>query len=349
MLHRFLRSLYRKLSIHRSLQRPLQSVLLAILPLGLLVACNGTISQSPDNSGAGKPLIVGASIWPGFAAHYIAVEKNFFQEAGVTVQDQFFPSATDSNTALMADKIDLLWSGVPDMVFLAEKDPALRLILLSDYSNGADGILARGVSTPADLKQKPIAWEALPLQMLLLNKYLSQANLTQSDMQLLTMPAAEAATAFATQKVDAAITFEPWLTQATSTGQGEVIFSSANTNIIADGLITKTSVIQTHRPEIKAYLKAIDKASQFLQTNSQESLEILSRKLGLKPEEIPEVMATLRLFDLQQNKSVAFNPSDPMNVMDSLKFAAETGTALKFITKPVDPAQLYDDSIVNEL
>jgi NitT/TauT family transport system substrate-binding protein len=293
-----------------------------------------------------KPLIVGSSPWPGFSAHYIAVEKDFFKAEGITVEDNYFQVATDVNTALAAGKLDLAWTGIPDMVTMAGRDPSLRLVMLSDYSNGADGILARNVSNPQDIKGKQIAWESLPLQALLLRKYLESGGMTEKDVELRVIPAAEAASAFAAKKVDVAVTYEPWLTKAAKEGQGTVVFSSKNSNIIPDGLVSKQPVLDARKADIQAYLRAIDNGVQFIKENPEDANAIIAQKLGVTAKEVPDLLNSVRIFTVAENKTVVFNPDDPMNVIDSLKFAAKTGKEIKIVDSSVNPDALYDDTFV---
>lgn len=319
---------------------------LMVATVALLVACQ---SPSPAPLSSTRPLVVGSSPWPGFVGHYVAVAENFPQAEGVTIQDQPFQVATDVNTALLANKVDLAWTGVPDMVTLAGQAPDLRLILLSDYSNGADGILARNIQTAAELKGREIVWEGLPLQAFLLRKYLQTAGLTEKDVTLKVMNAADAAAAFAAKRVDVAVTYEPWLTKSAQQGQGTVIFSSKDTNIIPVGLVAKTEVIEARRADIVAYLKAVQKGLQFYQNDPKAAEAIVAKNLGVTPEEVPAMMQTIRLMSIEDNKNIAFNSSNPLNVIDSLEFAAQTGKEIEIVAPTVDAKTLYDDSIVKAL
>lgn len=315
--------------------------LLLSLFICLLIACS-----TPDQA---TPLKTGFSPWPGFAGIYAASDRGFYADENIEVKENFFQTASDVNTAFLADQLDLAWTGGPDAVILASQEPSLRVILLSDYSNGADGILARGISKPEDLKGQEIAWENLPLQALLLHKYLNSVGLTEADVKLRNITAAEAASAFAAQKIDAAVTYEPWLSKASQAGQGTIIFSSKNTNLIPGVLVAKESFIQEHQDDIIAYMRAFDRGVDFVRENSEEAAQIVAQKLGVTPEEIPPMLETLRLFDAQENQAIIFNPNDPLNVMDSLKFAAQVSQEMELIDQSVDADKLYDDSLVKAL
>ena len=324
-----------------------QYISLAVVTLLLCVACNG--SQQANNANGNASLTVANSPWPGFVAQFIADEKGFYDEEGITIKEQHIMVATDVNTALLTDKVDLAWTGVPDMVVMANSDPSLRLIAVSDYSDGADGILVKDVSTPEDMIGKTIAWEELPLQSLLLQGYLKDSGVSINDLNLTVMGAADAATAFANDKVDVAITFEPWLSSAVEDGKGDLVFTSEGTNLIAGGLVGKTSVIESRRTEIEAYLRALEKGFDFYESNREEALEIVASKLELDPEELPPILDKVRLFKPSEHQSVVFNDQNSLNIMDSIDFAAEVGKEMDIVNDDVDPSKLYDSSFTEPI
>jgi NitT/TauT family transport system substrate-binding protein len=317
--------------------------------IALLIACQSPSPQSSNPSPNAQPLIVATSPWPGFVGHYVAIAQEFPKAEGVVIEDKPLQVATDVNTALVAGKVDLAWTGVPDMVTLAGQAPDLRLILLSDYSNGADGILARNVTTVEQLKGKEVAWEGLPLQAFLLRKYLQTGGLVEKDIQLKVMNASDAAAAFAAKRIDGAVTYEPWLTKAAKEGQGTVIFSSKDTNIIPVGLVAKSTTIADRKPEIVAYLKAVQKGLQFYKDNPKDADAIVAKSLGVTAAEVPDLLQTIRLMSIEDNKTITFNPSNSLNVVDSLEFAAKTGKEIKIVAPSVDAKTLYDDSLVKAL
>ena len=217
-------------------------------------------------------------------------------------------------------------------------------MMLSDYSHGADGILGRNITKPEDLKGKKVARENQFLELLFLRKYLEKGGLTEKDITIIETTAADAA--FVGKKVDVAVTYEPWLAKA---GEGQIVFTSKNTNIIPAGLIAREKVIQEQKPEILAYMRAIDKAVKFTRENPEETAKIVAKKLGVPPEEIPNQLNGVRMFNIEENKTMVFNPKHPLNVFDSLKFAAKTAKDLNVISSPVNPDILYDDSLIKAL
>lgn len=306
-------------------------------------------SSSAQGSNSPQTLAIGINAWPGYAGHYVAMEKDFFKPEGVDVQETFFQDGSSALTAFLAGKVDLSWNTSGDAVQLVDKDPSIKIIKLVDYSNGSDGIVGRGITKPQDLKGKKIARENLLFENILLQSYLEKGGLTLKDVTLIDATAADSATAFISKQVDAAVTYEPYMTKAANAGGGTVIFSSKGTNLIADIIVTREKIIQEKKAAILAYLRAVDKAVKLTNKGDEETLKIVGKKLGVSAKEAKEQIAGVKVFDIDGDKKTGFNPSDPNNLMESLKYTVKVGTELKVISKPIDVSKLYDDSLIKSL
>jgi len=332
----------------KSLQRRFISLfLLFLVPLVLAIACN---PQSNTNSNSTPQVLnVGVPLWPGFGPQYVAYEMDLFKEEGIEVKENFFQVQSESNTAFLAGKLDLILTGLTDVVTMASRDPDLKLIMLCDYSDGADGILGRGIEKPEDVKGKTLARESLLTAILLVRRFLEQAGLTEADVNIVDTPAADAAIAFAAGKVDVAATWEPFLSKAAREGNGEIIFTSEDTNIIPDGYIVRTKTFLERKPELKAYLRAVDKATKLIKERDEEAVAIIAKRLEVTPEEANDFLNGVLMLDIEDNKKIVFNKKHALNIYDSLEFAAETAYDIKLTPELVDIDPLIDDSLLQDL
>jgi len=321
---------------------------LAIASLVLTIACaqqpsTNSSSSTPSQS---QPIVSATNNWVGYSGHHVAVGKNFFSEQGLKVQDQFFQSASDEITAFLAGKIDLAWLTSGDAVQIAAKDPSIRMIYLVDYSDGSDGILGRGINQPQDAKGKTVGRENILFVKLLLQAYLNKAGLSEKDVEVKDLTAADAAAAFAAKQVDIAVTYEPYLTNSAKQGGGDVIFSTKDTNLIADVIVAKESFIQARKADIQAYLKAVDKAVDLLNANDAEALSIAGKKLGVSGDDIKQQLTGVKLFDLEGNKTIAFDKSNSNSLIGNLELTAKGAYEFKIVDKPLQVESLYDASMV---
>jgi NitT/TauT family transport system substrate-binding protein len=314
-------------------------------------------TRSADSSAAspsplppvGQPLKSGLAPWPGFASHFVAIKKGFFQQEGVNVQETFFPTASDNITGFLAGKVDVTWTTSGDAIEMINKDPSIRIIYLVDYSNGSDGIMGRGINSPQDLKGKTIGRENLLFENVLLRAYLAQGGLTEADVTIKDMTAADAATAFAAKRIDAAVSYEPWLSKAAQQGGGKVIFSTKDTNLIADVIATRQPIIETRKADLQAYLRAVDKAVKLVNAADPEAIQITATKLGVSVDEAKVQLSGVKIFDLAENKSLGFNPSNSQSVLKNLELNVKAAHDSKLIPKLLETKALYDDSIVKSL
>jgi NitT/TauT family transport system substrate-binding protein len=328
----------------------LRWISLSLVALGLTVACTQqpkVSSPSASPSSVSAPLVSGDISWIGYSGNYVAIKKGFFEQEGLNVQNKFFANSSDQITALLAGKLDTAWLSSGDAIQAAEKDPSLKMIYLLDYSDGADGIIGRNIATPKDAKGKSIARENLLFVKVLLQAYLKQGGLTEKDLKVQDIPASDAGTAFAAKKVDMAVTFEPFLTKNAKLGGGNVVFSTKDTNLIADVIVVRDKLIQTRKKDLQAYLRAVDKAVKLMNAADPEAIKISAEKMNVTPAEVKEQLTGVKIFDLDGNKSIAFNKSNPKSLIGNLELMVKTAEESKLLTKSMKVESLYDDSIVS--
>jgi NitT/TauT family transport system substrate-binding protein len=330
-------------------------IVLSVVALVLTIACtqkpNVTApvsSSSPATTSA--PLVSATVDWIGYAGYYVALKKGFFAQAGLNIKDSYFKSLSDEVTALLAKQVDIAWMTSGDAIQAATQDPSLKIIYLVDYSNGADGILGRNITKPQDVKGKVLARENILAAKVLLQAYLKQSKLTESDLKIKDLDSAAAATAFASKQVDLAVTFEPFLTKSAQQGGGKVIFSSKDTNLIADVLVVRSKLLQTRKQDLQAYLRAVDKSVKLVNAGDLEALKMVGEKMaGVSVAEVKEQLTGVKIFGLAENKTVAFEKSNPNSLIGNLNLTAKTAVDFKIVSKPIAIESLYDDSIVKSM
>ena len=91
---------------------------------------------------AKTPLRVAYSDWPGWTAWEIAIQKGWFKEEGVDVEFSWF-DYLPSLEAFTAGKVDAVTVTNGDALVTGANGAKSKLILVNDYSNGNDQIIAR--------------------------------------------------------------------------------------------------------------------------------------------------------------------------------------------------------------
>ena len=338
-----------------------RAIFLALTIFCLVVACSSPQATAPSATAPSATtasstapsttgtLAVSVSPWPGYSGDYVAMAKDFYKAEGVDVKESYFQAGSDADTAFLAGRVDVDWTTGAGLIQMASRDPSIKMIMQIDTSNGSDGILGHNITKPQDLKGKKVARENQLFENILLQSYLEKGGLTLKDVTLIDTPAAAAAAAFIANRVDVAVTYEPWLTKAGKQGNGAVIFSTKGTNIVTDVLVTRTKVIQEHKPELLAYLKAVDKAVKLVNSGDQDAIKIVAKKLGVTPEEAKQQISGVKIFDIAENQKVSFNSSNSQNILNNLTFSAQVAEQLKNTSKLVNGKAVVDDSLIKSL
>jgi NitT/TauT family transport system substrate-binding protein len=212
----------------------------------LLVACTGRTApaQAPPPADAapaasGDPVArpptvtVRLGTVPGAisnAGRFVAIERGYFQEEGITFEDVPFDTSAKMLPALAAGQIDMGIGGISAGLFnaIAQGIP-LKIVLdsTSAYSgDSAGGLLVRkdlldsgAIREPADLRGRRVAITSKgQATELTLSRALAEGGLTLADVDIVELGYPDMTLALGNRNIDAAVSIEPFAVQAV--GQG---------------------------------------------------------------------------------------------------------------------------------
>ena len=201
----------------------------------------------------------------------VTTEGSINARNGIRVEYVIMNDANDSSAALISGDISGAGYTVNRYAFLQNKfdEAGVSVIMpyISNYSNGGDGIIANSdIVSVEDLVGKKIAVprysEAQTLvEWLIRNSSLTNEQVTQIRNDIVYFNTAdETAKAFFSGSVDAAATWEPYLTQAASSTDSRILFdTSMGTNLILTGIVFRSDFVEEHEEFI---VKLIDGALQ---------------------------------------------------------------------------------------
>lgn len=294
-----------------------------------------------------KPFRVGYNLWIGYAQAFIAESEGIFKKHGLNVELVAFPGPGDSLPPLIGGSLEGSLSTLDNVILMhGNGDSSVVTVYQVDASAGADGIVAKkGIGSVADLKGKKVAATVGQCNHLMLLMALEKVGLKESDIELTNMNADDAGAAFIAGSLDAAVTWEPWLSKAVSETGGKLVFTSAEVpNLIADIFAVSTKTMQERPADVKAFIAALDEAQQFLEAKPEAAAEIVAKKLEVSPADVTEMLKGVVMYDLADNAKILGTPGKPGT---GLKPAAEVAAFfLKqgAIQTKVDAAKTIDAS-----
>src|SRR6204780_2480047 len=282
-----------------------------VLVLAWMVAtAAGTAQAAP------APLRIGYSDWPGWVAWQIAIDKGWLSEAGLDVKFDWFDYSA-SMEAFAAGKIDadLLTNG--DALVMGAGGARNVMILITDYSNGNDMIVARpGIKSLADLKGKRIGIETGLVDHLLLLDGLKKQGLSQNDVTLVNSKTNETPQVLASGQVDAIGAWQPnsGMAMKALPGSRPIYTSAQAPGLIYDVLIVSPSSLAAHRADYMKLVQLWDHIVKYINDpqTQDDAISIMSARVGLTPAQYKPLLAGTHLLNIAEAKKV-FVKADGMD------------------------------------
>ena len=232
--------------------------------------------------------------------------------------------------ALAAGQIDIAVTTVDTMLNFLNEDQSYVYLFAIDDSKGGDGIVAnKEIASVADLKGKSVAYAEGSVSQFYLGVVLKEAGLSIKDVETQNMTAGDAGAAFVAERVDAAVTWEPWLTRGRQAPHGHVLVdSSTSPGLITDMAITTPEKLEARKDDFKALYRAWVKAVEFQKTNEKEADEIMARGVGgwlEDPAVFAETRAGIVYYDDAMNQDFMGTEQAPGGITATIENALELG------------------------
>ena len=265
---------------------------------------------------AAEPLKIRYSVWVGYGPLFLAREKGFLKEEKVEVDLINMDDPKEGFFAMAAGRLDGVVSTIDTMLLYLKTGKEFQYVLALDDSAGGDAIVARkDIKSVKDLKGKKVAFSEGSVSQFFLNVLLRESGLSQKDVDAVNMKPGDAGAAFVAEKVDAAVTWEPWVTKSKNTPFGHVLVDSSKTpGLITDVLIFRRDVIEKRGKEIQGVVNAWNKAVAYWEKNPTEANEIMAKGLGdwLKdPKVFAETLSGVKFYNKAANVKFFGTPQKP--------------------------------------
>src|SRR5689334_2051461 len=214
-------------------------------------------SAAPPAPAAVAPLRVAYSDWPGWTAFEVGIQKGWFKEAGVDVEFSWF-DYLPSMEAFSAGKVDAVMVTNGDALVTGANGAKSKMILVTDYSNGNDKVIARpGIKSLDQLQGKKVGLELTLVEHLLLLQGLKKMGMKQLDVSLVNFRTNETPQALASGQVDAVAAWYPTSAQALTTVAGATaIWTSADVpGLIYDAVAVSPQSLAQRKDDWAKFVK----------------------------------------------------------------------------------------------
>lgn len=277
---------------------PTNRVLLTVLaPLIGLLALSGC-RQGPEG-----PVTIGTNVWPGYEAGYVAQRHGLYGEAQVNLRQ--FPSASETLRAFRNRSIDAAAVTLDEALLLAQRGIAIKIVLVTDISNGADAIVAQpGIRSVGDLRGKRVAVEDTALGDYVLGRALQLHGLRDDDVSPVSLTVDETVDAFEGGKAEAVVTFEPFKTAVMKLGGVKIFDSSEIPDEIVDVLIVRAEFAESHPAAVKAVVAGWLRANGMINAQRSDVLREVAARLKITEPELALVLRDLKVPMVDENSNL---------------------------------------------
>ena len=271
-----------------------------------LVGCGSSDDKPAGGFPEPEPGVfrMGTSPWLGFGPWNVAQEQGIFRRHHVDVTIRSFVGAPERDTALAEGRLDAANIPTHTALALIGKGVPIKAVLLLDDSREADAILAGPqVRSVRALRGKRVAFEPESTSDILLRHALAAAGMSLRDIRPLLMSAAHAGTALAAGRVDAAVTYEPYIaaTFQRNPRLRQIYSAGADPGLISDVLAVRESVIRKRPGQVAALIRAWDDAMRFYKARTARAQAIITRAVGARPGELETSFAGVKLYTVDDN------------------------------------------------
>lgn len=250
---------------------------------------------------------IGVQPWLGYGPLWVAAEKGFFKEAGVDVELVNFNWDQDLTAGLASGNLHLVAAATNTSLVNINQGVPVVGILVMDQASTADAVIAgEGIASIADMKGKSVAYERGATSDLLLNYALKVNGMTLADVNPVPMGASEAGLALIAGRVDAAVTYEPYISTALrQDDKVSAIYTAAEKpGLISDLLVGSPDWVKANQKDLEGVIRAWDMAVAFVRENPAEGGKLIADAVGAPMEEFEVGFKGVKLFDSKENIAI---------------------------------------------
>jgi len=299
---------------------------------------------------AAEPLTIAYSDWPGWVAFEVAIQKGWYQQAGVEVKFSWMEYGP-SMEAFQAGKVDAVTVTNGDQLVMGAAGKASKGILLTDYSNGNDMIIGKpGIGSIAELKGKKVGLEVGFVEHLLLLTALKANGLAESDLTLVPVPTNDTPQTLASGQVDAVGAWYPVSGQALSAVPGsKPLYTSKDVpGLIYDVVAVSVESHAARKAELAKFVAVWPKVVAYIEDPATrgDALSIMAARVNVPADQYATYLPGTKLLDATGNKTHFAKGDTLASVYGSSANADAFNRANKVYEKVLTIDDFLDPSLV---
>lgn len=257
------------------------------------------------------------------SALFIAEELGMYQKANLTLRLVPFRSGSDLVLAMEKGQVDVGYCGIAPVT--VAKSNGTRIRVVAPVNTQGSGLVIPGTAD-GNLSQALVnKTVAIPrrgsVQDVLLHNVLQVNNLSTSQLSIVELETPLMPASLQNGKIDAYLAWEPYVSSANITGEGEVLVYSDQwwENHPCCVIVAREEFIQEDPDQLYRFLKVHQEATIYLENHPEEAARILSEKLGTSLQIQSEALKHVD-FQYQPDSNFTKNVERFMKLQQSLGY-----------------------------
>lgn len=251
-------------------------------------------------------LAIGISGWTGFAPLTLAKEAGIFKKNGLDVSIKKIPQK-DRHLAIASGDIQCAATTVETWIVWNANGVATTQIFQLDKSYGADGMVVKSnIQKISDLKGKTVAASAPGTAPYFTLAWMLKKNgLSPKDVKVVNLEPQAAANAMiaGTAELDAAMTYEPYLSAVRAKPEaGKIIATTLDYPMVMDTFGCTPKFLAENPKAAKALADSYFEAVEMIKKDPAKSYEIMGADVKQTGEAFGKSAAYLRWQDREANQ-----------------------------------------------
>lgn len=280
-----------------TMRRLLSTLILMVVGLGAAMAValqTGYLWRKHD------VLHIAISSWPPDELLALAEARGFFRDAGIDAKLHRMDDITAIRNAVRFDGVDGGTMTLVEMLNLhAVNSVPTKIVLLQDFSNGADVITAsKAIQNIASLRGKKVGVESSSVGILLLAEALTSQNMRLDDVNVIAIEQSEIATALAAGVIDAAVFYPPYTTEILRDARFHRLFDSSQiSGTIIDVLVLRAEEYEAHKAQLPRLIAVWDRAVRYAREHPDEFRQLLMTRESMTAAEADNALGGINILD----------------------------------------------------
>ncbi|MHC1726694.1 MAG: ABC transporter substrate-binding protein [Syntrophobacteraceae bacterium] len=278
---------------------------IALLALFSLTRHPGTAGATMS-TGQSEPITVGVYDGEASLLAFVAESEGFYSNNGLNAKITPCQTGLQALERLVAGEVDFATVATFPFTRYSSQHSTIRIIASIATADSVELLVRkdRGITTPADLKEKKIGITLGTSSESFLRTFLLLRYISPDEVQMIDLSPAELVEAIALGEVDAAVNFEIFAYEIKKRmGESVLSWPVQDHQDYCFLMVTREDVIKAKPQAVERFVKSLVEAEGFVRTHVEEAKAIISRQWGREPAYVRQIWGR-HLFGVSLDQSL---------------------------------------------